>query len=367
MRQESYTLLFSLTLKERIRMFKVFISSKSLERLCLEEMSKDKEGQSAWFLVLSMQNTIYLDKDVYSEWEYGDPLFTFSESYGVDLKKSDIDFECMANPSYEPFPFEPQGTYLLDVSEDTANTIQNDYGIICQSTDDLTKCPLSESERRFSLRKDEEGHSWKDILSCEPTIPSNAIVIIDRYLFAYDHSNVGFKNAISNIKDIMRCVLPTQLKTDYHIIILYDEGNSGDRNYDIDTLAREFEKYKGTLKRPYNIVIEFMSIPKGYKGYEVTHHRKIISNYFIVSADQHIKAFRGRQATATQDVRCEYAYSAGLRNVSDPPIKTIETTLSSIHNMIEDGGKDREQEGFVYDTTKGVKQNISEVVNRLVV
>lgn len=347
-------------------MFKVFISSKSLERLCLAEMSKDKEGQSAWFLVLSKQNIIYLDKDVYSEWDYGDPLFTFSESYGVDLKKSGIDFESMADPSNGQFPFEPQGAYLLDVSEDTANTIQNDYGIICQSTDDLTKCPLSESERRFSLRKNEKGHSWKDILSCELTIPSNAIVIIDRYLFAYDHSyNVGFKNAISNIKDIMRCVLPTQLKTDYHIIILYNEENR-DKHYNIDTLARVFEKYKGTLKRPYNIIIEFMSIPKEYNGYEVTHHRKIISNYFIVSADQHIKAFRGCQQAATQDVRCEYAYSAGLRNVSDPPMKSIETTLSSIHDMIEDGVKDTEQKGFVYDTTKGVKQNISEVVNRLV-
>ena len=349
-------------------MFKIFMSSKSLERLCLAEMSKDKGDQSDWFLVLSKQKIIYLDKDVYNEWDDGDPLFIFSKSYVVDLKKSEIGFECMVNPSCESFPFEPQGAYLLDVSEDTANSIQNDYGIICQSTNDLTKCPLSGGERSFRLRKDERGRSWKELISNDPPLPSNAIIIIDRYLFGYDKSDkVGFYDAISNIKNIMRCVLPMQLKTDYHIIILYDEGNS-DKYYNIDTLARELEEYKNTLKRPYNIVIQFMSIPKGSMGYyEGTHDRMIISNYFIVSATKHIKAFRGRQATATQVVRCEYAYSAGLRNVSDPPMKTIETTLSIIHNMIEDGVEDGEQQGFVYDTTKGVKQNISEVVNRLVV
>ena len=350
-------------------MFKVFISSRSLERLCLEEMSKSKADQSVWFLVLSKQSTIYLDKDVYSEWDYGDPLFTFSESYEVNLKKSDIDFNSVATSMQGKFPFEPQGAYLLDVSEDTANTIQNDYGIVCQSTDDLTKCPLSEGERRFSLRKDEKGHSWKELLSCDPAIPSNAMIIIDRYLFGYDGSyNIGFYDAISNVEDIMSCVLPAKLRTDYHITILYDEGNSGDRYYNIDTLACKLEKYKDTLKRPYNIVIEFMSIPKGHKGYEVTHHRKILSNYFIVSADQHIKAFRKGQATATQDVRCEYAFSAGLMNVSDPPMNSIETTLRSIHDIIhEEGVEDREQKGFVCDTTKGEKQNISKVVNRLLI
>ena len=355
-------------------MFKVFISSKSLERLCLEERDKNKADQNAWFLVLSKQKAVYIDKNVYEEWghddDYGDdPLFLFSKDYDVDLKESGIDFESMANPSNGPFPFEPQGAYLLDVSEDTANAIQNDYGIICQSTDDLTKCPLSEGGRMFSLRKDERGHSWKEIISSEPALPSNAIVIIDRYLFAYDNANkVGVKEAIANIKNVMRCVLPMQLKTDYHIIILYDEGSSGDKHYNIKTLARELEEYKDTLKRPYNIVIQFMSIPREYKGYEVTHNRKIISNYFIVSAEHYIKAFRGRQATVTQDVRWDYAYSTGLRNVSDPPMKTIETILSGIHDIIhEEGVKDKEQKGFVCDTTKGEKQNISKVVNRLVV
>ena len=350
-------------------MFKVFISSKSLERICLEEMGKNKADQNAWFLVLSKQNTIYIDKNVYEDWDYGDPLFVFSESYNVDLKESDIDFNSVATSTQAKFPFESQGVYLLDVSEDTANSIQNDYGIICQSTDDLTKCSLSEPGLRFTLSEGKEGHSWRELLAGDQAVPSNAIVIIDRYLFGYDNSyRVGFHDAISNIKDIMRCVLPKQLKTDYHIIIIYSKEESRDRYYNFNKLVSALEKYKNSLHRPYKIIIELMSIPHDYHGYEVTHDRRILSNYFIVSAGHHIKAFREQKATVTQDVRCEYAYSGGLRDISDPPIESIRAKLCGIQNIIYEHINDNEQaKGFVCETTEGIEKSISKTINRLVV
>ena len=58
-------------------MFKVFISASSLERLCRNEMTKNREDQNSWFVILTKQNIIYLDKDVYKELDYDDPLFTY--------------------------------------------------------------------------------------------------------------------------------------------------------------------------------------------------------------------------------------------------------------------------------------------------
>lgn len=40
-------------------------------------MTKNREDQNSWFVILTKQNIIYLDKDVYKELDYDDPLFTW--------------------------------------------------------------------------------------------------------------------------------------------------------------------------------------------------------------------------------------------------------------------------------------------------
>ena len=74
-------------------MFKVFISIEALTKLCVEEMPKEKDRQCPWFLLLTKQNIIYLDRNIYDEWEDPkDPLFIFSESYQIGFRKAPMDF-----------------------------------------------------------------------------------------------------------------------------------------------------------------------------------------------------------------------------------------------------------------------------------
>lgn len=321
-------------------MFKIFISASSLERLCLEEMSKEQEQRSSWFLLLSKQNIIYLDKNIYDEWEYGDALFTFSESFQINFKPSNVNYNTLAKESPHSLLVEPQGAFLLDVDKDTAKSIQDNYGIICQSTDSLNECLLSSNECKFTLFKDTNVHSWKELFEKGAKVPSNALIIIDRYIFGWEGnlmSNYG--DGVENIKQIMKAVLPASLSCDYHVLILFDASSSKDRNFELGKVAQQLESFKtNVLKRPYNVILELYSVTNKCANYDETHNRKIISNYFIGSAEHLLKAFkRDGNAICNQDIRVECAYSHGLVDYSDSAISSINHLLKQFHNMHEKG------------------------------
>ena len=321
-------------------MFRVFISAASLEKLCLEEMWKDQNKQNSWFLLLSKQNIIYLDKNIYDEWEYSDALFTFSESYQIDFQHSTINYNTLAKESPETLLDEPQGAFLLDIDKETAKSIQEKYGIICQSTEGLNECPLSSNECKFSLFRNMNNHSWKELFEKGAKVPSNALIIVDRYIFGWENKlKSGYIDGVENIKQIMKAVLPATLSCDYHVLILFDSSSSTDRYFELQKVAQQLEKYKTqVLKRPYNIIIELFSVTYKCANYDDTHNRKIISNYFIGSAEHLLKAFKNDgKAICNQDLRIEFAYSHGLVDYSDSAISSINHFLKQFHEMHEKG------------------------------
>ena len=274
-------------------MFSVFISAKSLENICIQEMCKSDQEKSEWFLLLTKQNVIYLDKNIYNEWEYGDPLFVFSESYQVEFKPANADYNSIVSTRPDSLLDEPQGAFLLDIDKETADTLQNKYGIVCQSTNDLDRCPLLEPACMFSLTASEKDHSWKELFNNENKIPSNSIIIVDRYLFGFEKVHrSGYYDGLTNIKEILRSVLPESLSCSYQVLILFDSNQStSDNYYNFDDLANNLDDFKKSLCKPYEINIEIFSVSKGCFNYDETHNRKIISNYFICSAEHLIKAF----------------------------------------------------------------------------
>lgn len=353
-------------------MFKVFISANSLEKLCIDEMGKDIKEMSSWFLILTKQNVIYLDKSIYDDLDYDDPLFTFSESYQVELKESSVDYNQIITQKPEYVLSEPQGAFLLDVNEDIAGLIQKAFGVICQSTCNLNDCCIAEPEHKMTLFSEETEHSWKELFE-DTSMPSNALVIIDRYIFGYDGKvKSGYRDGIINIEKILSNVLPPVLSCDYHVLILFDEKQSNDKYFDINKIGLILEDYKKDhLKRPYNIDIELFSVSSKAYNYEDTHNRRIISNYFICSADHLLKAFRkdGR-AVCNQDIRLEYSYSYGLKDKSDPAVKTINYLLNQISDMRKDGIKETESNGDNASEYSAMSDNttiaIRDLKNRLI-
>jgi len=353
-------------------MFKVFISAKSLERICLQEMPKEKIQQSSWFLLLTKQSTIYLDKNVYEEWDYGDPLFTFSESYGIQFEPSEIDFNTVIKSSPDDLLKEPQGAFLLDVDNNEATTLQNAYGVICQSAQELDNCCLAANECKFSLHEGDLKHSWKELFEKGVKVPSNSLVIIDRYIFSYEGRNRNYVTGIENIKQILKSVLPITLQCDYHLLILFDKANV-DSFFNMQQVTRQLSNYvTNDLRKTYNVIIELYAVTNNCKNYECTHNRKIISNYFISSAEYRIKAFMNDgTATCNQDIRIESAYSHGLRDFSDSSIDTINHLVTQLHDMHQKGlleYSNHSVNATEYQVMCGTdtNSNITDIQNRLI-
>ncbi|MCR4964896.1 MAG: hypothetical protein K6A41_04495 [Bacteroidales bacterium] len=318
-------------------MFRIYISAASLERICLEEMPKEEKERNVWFTLLSKQTVLFLDKNIYEELEdYNDPLFTFSESYDINLTVSKKDFNNIINDDTEFLLSEPQGVFLLDIDKQQAQAIQEKYGILCQSTDNLRECDISGEEHKIALFKDNYEYSWKDLFNNGLKVPSNSLIIVDRYIFGWEGKyKSGYTDGIENIKQILRCILPKSLSCDYHVLVLFDENASTDRNYKRENVVRQLDEFiKLELRKPYNIIIELFSVSGSCFNYDATHDRRIISNYFIITVDHLIKAFKNDGCPiCNQDLRIEYVYSHGLYDNSSPAVKRINDLLTKFQEM----------------------------------
>lgn len=314
-------------------MFKVFISASSLERLCIDEMSLPSKEQSSWFVLLTKQDVIYLDKDICRDWNCEDPLFMFSQSYEISFKEATEDFnkDLAANP--QNILKHPHDAFLLDLDQTKTDAIQSQYGVVCQSTKDLSCCIVSETGCHFSLNKDEVAHTWSELFADKERVPANSLIIIDRYIFGYEGNyRSGYRDGVNNIKKILSSALPNNVNCDFHVLVLFDAKSSTDRYFNLDTVAKELEDYRvNVLKRPYPIYIELFSVSSKNLQYDETHNRRIISNYYVVTADHLLKAFRrDGSAITTQKLSLDYSFSEGLRDRSDLPQKGIDYMVSKL-------------------------------------
>lgn len=314
----------------------IFISSSSLRELCIKEGCKDSSEQLEWFWVISQQNKIFLDESVPDELDQDDPLFIFSLNYGSDFEKSPNNYN-NPNISDNIFLDGSQSAYLLDTNIDIAKNIQRKYGVICQSTRDLSICPLVEQAKLWSLDTEEKNHSWKELFQSDTKVPSNALIIIDRYLFSYDGDS-SFVDGINNIKQILSSVVPRTLECPYQVLILFDETKN-DRNFSIEYFREELCNFvEEELDCSFPIEIELLSINKDCNNYGDTHNRRILMNYAVVSTDHLLKAFRsdGRSVICDQDIKIEYLYSGGLYDRSDASDKKARKLLKGIRALAND-------------------------------
>lgn len=317
-------------------MFRVFISASSLERLCLNEMSLPPKEQSNWFVLLTKQSVIYLDKDIGHDWNCDDPLFLFSQSYQITLKDAPSDYKADFEKNPQDILKHPHDAFLLDIDKTKAEAIQSQYGVVCQSTKDLSYCAVSEKGCHFSLNKGEKTHSWADLFADKENIPANSIIIVDRYIFGFDvKTRSGYLDGVNNIKQILSNALPNSIGCDFHVLIIFDANKSKDDNFDLAVVASDLEDYKiNVLKRPYPIEIELLAISSLCPRYEETHNRRVLSNYYIVSADHLLKVFRRNgEAIVSQNLNLDYSFSEGLRDRSDVPQKRINNLISKLQDL----------------------------------
>lgn len=314
-------------------MFKLFISKDALTDLYFNHA----DAPTDWLKVIQKQRKVFLmDNQVDIDSDLTNPdslLYKYLSATGKSfdiletssLSKSDI------QANHSKVLDNPCGCYLLDINKTEAETIQNEFGVICQSTSDYQDCPVALDNFSIYPEKDESGYGWdrfKDICS---SFPSNALIINDRNLFKDKSGSdlIGLKN----IEDILNALLPDAFGGEYHvgIIIGSERGKPIIKvPYDFKKIVDELDRIKNRLGKPYAILISLIMLDSNDGiSWEKTHNRRIISNYYFITIDYKTAAFYNGNSTITQSIDLNPLYCKGLSAGGDAPEKHH-------HNTIED-------------------------------
>lgn len=351
-------------------MLNVYIPASKLEELCINEGRKsDVKAQNDWFLLLTKQKVIFLDEehqlDGVKEPDGNDTLLLLSQMYkGVRYKKASVDYN-QADVAKGNLPINSkEDILLLNISDQQAQTLQQKYGIVCQSTQKLSQCALADPERKghYSLEEGER-RSWKELLTPVKGLPTNAIVFNDRYLMSH-----GVSEASENIKQILNELLPPDtLEREYQVLIVLDRLC---KNLDeFANFATQLNRWKNnTLKRPFAIRIELLVVNRNTPGYEYTHDRRILSNCFFAYGTLQLRAYDNQgRALGSQEIDVASAYSRGLRNMSDPPSKSMRMMARQIYDLIQNAKRAVNPEDVCSVWVNGKREGIGEIKNRLII
>ncbi len=372
-------------------MFKLFISESSLEDFILNEQDKNVAQQDNWYKILQKQKNIYVlfDKNIdYSNLSVEEaqinPLFLLLQS-GKEFIDSTSYLKDIENHSKNVLD-NPCGAFLLDIDKTKADDIQKKYGVICQSTNSLNGSFWKSDiyNAHISISPNDKSHSWEEFLKGINSIPSNSLLIIDRYLFSYENDyKTTLEDGINNLFSILNSLLPDSFSKseDYHVMLIFDGkelieiknskflfGDNSVHNIDecFAKLAKLISSKKKDLKRDYNILFELVSLTSDNFGYSDTHNRRILTNYCIIRADHLLKAFKNNLGTCEQNIDCDTLFSTGIdkNTKSDAPEKAHSSLLTALRSVF-DYAKGDAAPNYKYALNKNGEKSIKDLVNRL--
>ncbi len=326
-------------------MIDIFIPQDTLEDIILENMPSTtaEEDQDIWFKIFSKQKYIYVASD--DDHEYvskEEPLFYLSDSYGVEIRYETKYINGIAN-NHDLVCQYPNGIFLLNIDEADAEQIQQDYGVICQSVDNLDSEALNDPNLSFSPNMGQEGYTWKKILSRinSKHYPSNHLTIIDRYLFS---GSEYFDSALQNVYEIVNAMLPThKLKRNYKLTLFIGEQEDA-KSVPLELINQGICEMLPLMMRPYGIDFELFFLYHQSPLYKSTHNRRILTNYTITTIEHMTDAFKDGISKCQQTIHVHGLYStASLDGLCDAPYKMHDDLTEDICDYI---GK------WVYNTSK---------------
>ena len=245
---------------------------------------------------------------------------------------------------------DPSAVYILDITNTEAFGLQKQYGIMCLSGDNPDISPLIDvNDIHIALEDEKLGRGWDSVLDSIETLPSNALLLTDRYLFAFRHPNAG--DGVANIYEILDELMPKNfLGGEYHVTIIFD-NMAKHSTYTFNDIILKLEDIKKELKRPYPIMMETLGITPDCPIYKKLHNRLIISNYYLVEAGHKLAAFNKDRATARQMlIPLTLFTESSINGTSTPPLDAIEQTI----NTLQDFSKSLQKRPFHNDYSYAV-------------
>lgn len=338
-------------------MFKLFISKDSLTDLYVNHAASPTD----WLKVIQKQRKLFLmndESDIDADLSDANSMLSMfliatGKSFDIFEPSSLSISDIHDNPAR--VLENPCGCYLLDIDKAEAESIQNNYGVICQSTSNYQDCPLVLEEFPISPSNGEKGYGWDRFKSFCSKIPSNSIIINDRNLFSNQSEHE--LHGLENVGEILKATLPDALNTAYHVGIIFG-SEKGKPNigapHNFVEIAKKLNSIKQELNRPYPIYFSLLMLnDQDGTNWEKTHNRRIISNYYLGIADLKIAAFWKGKSLCSQTINFVPLYCKGLNNGADAPEKdhfqTIEGYQFIVYNWYSDP-KNRFASGLNTDT-----------------
>lgn len=221
--------------------------------------------------------------------------------------------------------------------------------------------------------------NWKKFFTDEgrdmSKIPTNALIIVDLYLF--DLISPG----ANNVKNILEELLPQNFSDTYNILIITDPSvMKKAKNTPISSLesaVKDIQHIIKRIKRPYPLSLEMWFIESAqwptnpqeqahFELYKACHNRRIFSNTYVITADHGFSAVRldnnNQVARWPQNItfECNYAgISDKYQKATSLPIKHTDDILFYISQIIDNG----------YNVGRyflnGVEGNVVDITNRM--
>ena len=289
-------------------MLKVFISNSVLSDIIFQAEDDSKTSHDLLYKILKCRTTtIYVSEKYQGEFPVEVGLFCLN--YGNIPKEDRCGYisDILSNPS--AVLKEPTSVFLLDVEPCVANDIQEKYGVICLAKEDAYKAGamLMDDNKEYSTDNNKEFHNgWATVLAGIKQLPSNSLIINDRYLFSNLENSKG--DGFKNLRQILQFLLPMKFAEretgiQYHVLIVFDP----EEIYDSQLFQSVTEKLIKmiTCMRKYTIKLEVLGITKWMKTDNIhfrLHNRRIVSNYYIIKAEQQLAAFNDTKGTCCQTI-----------------------------------------------------------------
>lgn len=227
----------------------------------------------------------------------------------------------------------PSALYILQIPHAEALAIQRTYGVMCLSGDSPDISLLIDvDDVHFAKEQEKLGHGWDTVLDSIEPLPSNALLLTDRYLFAFKHPNAG--DGIANIRDILTELLPKQFSGgNYHVAIIFD-NMAKNEHYTFNEIVQKLEEVKVALNRDYPITMEVLGMTPDCSIYNKLHDRMIISNYYLVEASHKLAAFNKDTGTVRQLLLPLALFTeSSLNGKSTPPLDAIHYMLATLRRF----------------------------------
>lgn len=332
-------------------MFKVFANKDFLEGVLLDKSPKN------WYNILMSGNVdevcvpeVIKDEDIGRMGT--DDIIGTLQTLGTTVKTDAEYINDIPNNSRRVLE-NPNAVFLLNIEKDAADKIQNGYGVICQSIKKIDDDILT-TAYEYDLYDGQEGVGWNVYFDkSNHTLPSNALIICDRYIFSSDSKNINETVAreamdlgLLNLRCILNSVLPKRHNDEYNVLIVFDSSTFNQSEEQelkmFKHIVNDLKNYADGNKRArrYKIRFDLISIDHDCINYKMLHNRRIISNYFVVRAEYKLRAFKENVSTVTQTIFYDALFSKIVKmkpSGPDSPIKSQLQIINFIRELIRNG------------------------------